>query len=52
MVAVNKPEPLPGPIDTANKFLDLSGVSTGAYENPYDALIEASNGDSVRFFLP
>jgi hypothetical protein len=52
MVAVNKSEPLLGQIDTTNKFVDLSGVSTATYENPYDALIEASHGDPVRFFLP
>jgi vesicle-fusing ATPase len=29
-----------------NPFLDLSGVDTTAFANPYDALLEASNNDS------
>ncbi|CAI6335507.1 unnamed protein product [Periconia digitata] len=33
---------------TSNAFEDLSGVSTAAFENPYDALIAASNNDPVQ----
>ncbi|PQE33031.1 ureidoglycolate hydrolase protein [Rutstroemia sp. NJR-2017a WRK4] len=39
------PTTLPGSVDSKNKFEDLSGVDTAAYENPYDALIEACNND-------
>lgn len=47
-MALNTPMPLPIPINASNNFEDLSGVNTAAYENPYDALIEASRGDPVR----
>ena len=30
-----------------NAFVDLSGVSTADFDNPYDALIAASNDDPV-----
>lgn len=33
---------------TGATFEDLSGVSTAAFSNPYDALIEASKDDPVR----
>ncbi|KAM3075203.1 hypothetical protein ACMFMG_007347 [Clarireedia jacksonii] len=39
------PTTLPGSTDSKNKFEDLSGVDTAAYDNPYDALIEACNND-------
>jgi hypothetical protein len=41
------PTTLPGSVDSKNKFEDLSGVDIAAYENPYDALIEACNNDPV-----
>jgi hypothetical protein len=41
------PTTLPGSADSKNKFEDLSGVDIAAYENPYDALIEACNNDPV-----
>jgi len=37
---------MPGSVDSMNNFEDLSGsVETGAYTNPYDALIEACEND-------
>ena len=33
-------------------FEDLSGVSTAAFSNPYDALIAASEDDPVSNFVP
>jgi hypothetical protein len=41
------PRDISGTTETQNKFEDLSGVNTSAYENPYDALIEACENDSV-----
>ncbi|KAF2835685.1 hypothetical protein M501DRAFT_997827 [Patellaria atrata CBS 101060] len=32
----------------ANPFVDLSGVETGKYDNPYDALIEVSHNDPAQ----
>ena len=46
--ALNMPAPPPESADTKNNFEDLSGIDATAYENPYDALIEASQGDPVR----
>jgi hypothetical protein len=37
--------------DSRNKFEDLSGVDIAAYANPYDALIEACEDNSVSFVL-
>lgn len=37
----------PESVDVRNKFEDLSGVNIAAYENPYDALIEACQDDPV-----
>ena len=34
-----------------NTFEDLSGVSTDQFDNPYDALIAASNDDPVHISL-
>jgi hypothetical protein len=34
--------------DAKNSFVDLSGVDSSAFSNPYDALIEACNDDPVR----
>jgi hypothetical protein len=34
--------------DAKNSFVDLSGVDSSAFSNPYDALIEASNDNPVR----
>jgi hypothetical protein len=34
--------------DSQNKFEDLSGVNSSAYSNPYDALIEACEDNSVK----
>jgi hypothetical protein len=31
----------------SNPFEDLSGISTSAFSNPYDALIHASNDNVV-----
>jgi hypothetical protein len=31
----------------SNTFEDLSGISTSAFSNPYDALIVACDGDAV-----
>ena len=42
------PEILPGSADSQNKFEDLSGVNIAAYDNPYDALIEACHNDPVN----
>jgi hypothetical protein len=39
--------PLPELADSRNKFEDLSGVNSSAYANPYDALIEACEGNPV-----
>lgn len=39
------------PADAGNKFEDLSGVEIKAGENPYDALINACNGQPVSGFL-
>ncbi|KAF2808032.1 AAA-domain-containing protein [Mytilinidion resinicola] len=33
------------PVHTTNTFEDLSGVSTEAFDNPYDAILEACHGD-------
>jgi hypothetical protein len=41
------PPALPGSADASNKFEDLSGVDIAAYENPYDALIDACHNDPV-----
>ncbi|KAI9793645.1 MAG: transport between ER and Golgi ATPase protein [Peltula sp. TS41687] len=37
-----------GKEETANIFVDLSGVSSTGYDNPYDALIEACQGDPAQ----
>jgi hypothetical protein len=42
------PPELPTSIATSNQFGDLSGVGVAAYENPYDALIEACRNDPVQ----
>lgn len=47
-VVLKMPSILPNPTATSNKFEDLSGIDAAAYENPYDALIEACNNDPVR----
>ena len=47
-IASNIAAPLSESVDSKNKFEDLSGIDATAYENPYDALIEASQGDPVR----
>lgn len=44
---LNIPVPIPRAVDAGNKFEDLSGIDTAAYENPYDALLDASHGDPV-----
>jgi hypothetical protein len=44
--------PLPELADSRNKFEDLSGVNTSAYANPYDAMIEACEGNPVGYPLP
>lgn len=49
---LSTPAPVPGPVETGNKFEDLSGIDTAAYENPYDALIDASHGDPVCNLSP
>lgn len=36
------------PANQANTFEDLSGISTSAFSNPYDALIAACEDDPVR----
>jgi len=41
------PPTLPGSVDASNKFEDLSGVDITLYANPYDALIEACQDNSV-----
>lgn len=33
--------------DSKNSFVDLSGVDSSAFSNPYDALIEACNDEPV-----
>ncbi|KAF2688014.1 AAA-domain-containing protein [Lentithecium fluviatile CBS 122367] len=38
----------PVPVHTSNTFEDLSGVSTSAFTNPYDALIAASEDDPAQ----
>ncbi|KAH8685876.1 RNA ligase/cyclic nucleotide phosphodiesterase [Tricladium varicosporioides] len=38
----------PDSADSRNKFEDLSGVNIAAYENPYDALIEACRNDPTE----
>jgi len=39
---------LPESADARNNFEDLSGVSSAAHANPYDALLEASGNDPVE----
>lgn len=34
--------------EAKNSFVDLSGVDISTFLNPYDALIEACNDDTVR----
>jgi hypothetical protein len=36
------------PVTAKNKFDDLSGIDITKHENPYDALIEACENDTVR----
>jgi len=36
------------PGKAANGFEDLTGISTSAFSNPYDALIAACEDDPVR----
>ncbi|KAH7091263.1 RNA ligase/cyclic nucleotide phosphodiesterase [Paraphoma chrysanthemicola] len=38
----------PNPVHTSNTFEDLSGISTSAFSNPYDALIAASEDDPAQ----
>ena len=38
---------IPVPVQTSNMFEDLSGISTAAFDNPYDALIAASHDNTV-----
>ncbi|OAL01382.1 AAA-domain-containing protein [Phaeosphaeriaceae sp. SRC1lsM3a] len=38
----------PAPVHTNNTFEDLSGVSTAAFSNPYDALIAACEDDPTQ----
>ncbi|CAO2654253.1 Nn.00g109860.m01.CDS01 [Neocucurbitaria sp. VM-36] len=38
----------PVPVHTSTTFEDLSGVSTSAFSNPYDALISACEDDMAR----
>lgn len=38
--------------ETGNIFVDLSGVSSTGYDNPYDALIEVCQGDPVWYGQP
>jgi vesicle-fusing ATPase len=38
-------------IHTSNTFEDLSGISTSAFSNPYDALIAACEDDAVCILL-
>lgn len=38
---------LPASADSQNKFEDLSGVDSTQFSNPYDALLEACQNDSV-----
>ena len=40
----------PVPVHVNNTFEDLSGISTSAFSNPYDALIAASEDDPVCHF--
>jgi vesicle-fusing ATPase len=37
----------PVPVHADNTFEDLSGISTSAFSNPYDALIAACEDDPV-----
>lgn len=46
-ITLKAPVSLPEPVDGRNNFEDLSGIDIAAYENPYEALIEASHGDPV-----
>jgi vesicle-fusing ATPase len=41
------PEQTPVPVHASNAFEDLSGISTSAFSNPYDALIAACEEDPV-----
>ena len=45
----NMAEHKPLPVHTNNIFEDLSGISTSSFSNPYDALIAASEDDSVCY---
>lgn len=40
--------PKAGNASANNTFEDLSGISTAAFSNPYDALIAACEDDPVR----
>lgn len=46
-IALDIPAAHPESVDNRNEFKDLSGIDAAAYENPYDALIDASSGDPV-----
>lgn len=35
----------------SEKYVDLSGVDSGSFPNPYDALIEACHDDPVKPLL-
>jgi hypothetical protein len=48
----NMAHPLPELADSQNKFEDLSGISSSAYSNPYDALIEACENNPVGKSFP
>lgn len=41
------PPALVGSADANNKYEDLSGIDTSSATNPYDALIQACDGDPV-----
>jgi hypothetical protein len=47
-IGLDMPVAHPESVDSRNDIKDLSGIDVAAYENPYDALIDASSGDPVR----
>jgi hypothetical protein len=51
-MVLKMPAPLPESIDCNNNFEDLSGIDAAAYENPYEALIDASQGETVSLLSP
>jgi hypothetical protein len=44
--------PLLESTDSKNNFEDLSGIDATAYENPYEALVDASQGETVSLLSP